>query len=356
MGRSVGSALLLSASIVIGCAEQPTALEGSPSLGQDGSGGGGITPMCQLGCTDPDPYPSYPGYYLGSGVTPTLCVHGDYNDQDEDGFGDYCETWIGTSFAPELYTWSSDYVDREPRWALTPLTASGTHVRVAYLFSYYRDEGPVGWCPFGGELCQGHNGDSEMIVVDIRYVATKKHWIVDTATFMHHANFSYIKRGLGETYPQTVWHWNPQIYNFEASQWVATYPHKAGGYLRVFVAQGKHASYFHPEQCNTNGLGTDVCDDLNTLTRLETTGINNLGSRDNPFIDCVSAQNPSHPYYGSPREECYWNFDEEAEEEFRGWFPLSAGGGGSTLYAIKLCTWGFGQIPGYECPAIGYRP
>jgi hypothetical protein len=67
---------------------------------------------------------------------------------------------------------------------------------------------------------------------------------------------------------------------------------------------------------------------------------NNIGSGWSPFIDCVYAANPAHPYYGSDRDECYWT-----SRRFRGWFPNDIGGGDAGAYADKLAQWGFEPDP-----------
>ena len=324
------------------CADEPTEPR-APELRAR------IEPDCMEGCADPDPAPTYPGYFLGTGVTPYKCTQGGHNDLDNDGFSDFCENWIGTAFAPQLYYWNGDYVDREPRWALRSLTPGGDKVRIAYLFSYYRDEGPVIWCPLGGEICNGHNGDSEMIVVDLRYVGgVKQHWVTDSAFFMQHEWMGYVKRLPGDIYPTDIYVatlvWDGGSFVIENIPWdpplEATYPDRPGGYLRVFVSQGKHASFFHAEECRHAAHGYDRCESLNSLARLAVDWNNNLGSGWSPFTDCVGAASPAHPYYGSEREECYWQ-----EVPFRGWFPESIGGGQAGAYAAKLAAWGFELYP-----------
>lgn len=235
---------------------------------------------------------------------------------------------------PQLHFWNADYVDRESRWAAQGLTTSGLLVRVAYMFSYYRDEGPVGWCPIGGELCEGHNGDSELAVIDVRYNSATQHWLVDTAHFHQHGHVTRAARSRKQQYPinaYSVTGWGDTVL------YPVTYPQRAGGFLRVFVAQGKHASYFHTTECDAGGFeGSDECDDLNSIVRLNAPSGGNIGSRQVRFIDCVLAEDSQHPYYGAGRIECYWN-----EQPFRGWFPEAIGGGHAGAYGPKLSTYGF---------------
>lgn len=136
------------------------------------SAAGGITPMCQLGCVEVDSYPTKPGVFLGSGVTPETCVNGGYTDADQDGLGDFCEEQLSYAFRPELYHSSADNVGREPYWVARVLDED--RVRIGYLLSYYRDEGCPAWvchlpCPTCDPSAAGHNGDSEGIYLDLYY-------------------------------------------------------------------------------------------------------------------------------------------------------------------------------------------
>jgi hypothetical protein len=46
-----------------------------------------VTAQCLPGCTEPDPFPTWPGYFLSSAVTPDMCIDGEYNDIDGDRLG-----------------------------------------------------------------------------------------------------------------------------------------------------------------------------------------------------------------------------------------------------------------------------
>src|SRR5690606_39748684 len=96
-----------------------------------------------------------------------------YTDADLDGLGDFCERNLALKFAPEFRTWSLDNTGGEPHWAGSP-GPNGT-VRIVYLPAYYRDEGsPSYLCnhppPFWHWSCEGHNGDSEAVMLELTYL------------------------------------------------------------------------------------------------------------------------------------------------------------------------------------------
>lgn len=141
---------------------------------------------CQLGCVEVDPYPSSPGIFLGSGVTQDVCFDGQ-TDADADGLGDFCEKNLAEAFAPEMIYNNTDDIRRESYWAAKP---NGTKVRVFYALAYYFDLGLTGfdyweckavslWELIGE--CDGHHGDSEHVVLDLYYVPSTQHWLLDKA-------------------------------------------------------------------------------------------------------------------------------------------------------------------------------
>lgn len=267
--------------------------------------------LCQLGCTETDPNPTAPGFFLGSGVTPEACTGGLQTDTDQDGLGDFCEENLGAAFAPELYYDQWDDMRREPHWAARPLQQP--YVRLVYLLSYYRDAGsPAYACtlPFAHWSCYGHNGDSETISIDVGYNYSTQHWELSLVHYSQHGNM-------------VLYHW-PELF----------YPLRARGYPRAYVSVGKHANYKSVGDCNSGGFfGTDTCETVNTSVRVEAWPWLNIASRSvhTSSQDCMPTSNPSHPYYGSGRQECYWT-----ERRFRGWFPESVGGADSDPYSPLL--------------------
>ena len=250
-----------------------------------------------------------------------MCIDGGYNDIDADRLGDRCEKDLSQAFAPELYYWSGDAVGREPYWVSRPV---GNKVVIGYLLSYYRDEGSTNLLcslPFAPESCYGHNGDNEATFLTVYYDQAHKHWILDEARYAQHGVHEAYPRG-ANLYPKML-----------------TYPVKAGGYPRAYVAEGKHASYGSRSECSGGGeYGTDNCDHVNTAARVEWSASYNRGSRavHTAAQDCVTSRNPSSTYYGSGRQECFWS-----GSNFRGWIPTTVGGAVSGPYTTVLANEGF---------------
>jgi hypothetical protein len=258
--------------------------------------------LCQLGCIDPDPEPTAPGIALGSGVTALTCFNNSLQtDADADGLSDFCEKNIAAAFAPALKYTLADNVGREPRWVAKP-QAIGLSVRVAYLLSYYVDRGPVtSWCNnnlidffYRREACTGHDGDSELIVLEIRWDGGG-HWVLDKAMYSAHGKYNtYVKTTLG--YP--------------ALEYVGNIK---GGAPTSYVSYQKHANYKSELDCDRGVVVvTDICTPQATA-RITAGAVNNLGSRLHQFVNCTRSANPI--YSTSTRQECYWT-DANA---FSGW-------------------------------------
>lgn len=320
-------AAVVFSAFVVGCAPE-TAMEpanvaqgGPPSAPQLA---GGIVPMCQLGCLDSTPNPEAPGLYLGSGVTPEVCVGGGQTDHDGDGLSTFCENNLAAAFAPELrYEWG-DEVGREPYWAARPVAANdASTVTIAYLISYYIDTGSTAWgcsVPPGNYLCPGHNGDSEAIILQVKYDDETENWVLSRAYYSQHTTYGIFK-------------WGPQGYPAALA-----YPARPGGYPRAFVAVGKHANYGSISACNNGAFAaTDDCTHVDTSERIFISAAYNVGSNAVRLIDCVLSRDPSYVYYGSGKQECYWT-----SSEFRGWIPTSIGGTAAEPgYGARLSSFGF---------------
>lgn len=257
-------------------------------------------------------------------ITPGKCSGEFINDIDYDGFSDDCEEWLAVAFSPQLYYYSYDLVGREPHWVARPV---GARVRLGYLLSYYRDEGSSAWVCGPGTIlpgtssCNGHNGDSEFIILDVSYNSTTMHWVLNTAFLSQHGSAVSYDRGTN-AYPT-------QFY----------YPQRLGGYPRVWVSEGKHANYSSRSECNAGGfLNVDTCVDNNTSAQVESAYFLNIGSRigHTNAQDCMTSSNPNYIYYGSGRVECYWT-----EKRFRGWIPTTVGGADSDPYSPILASMGY---------------
>ncbi len=242
-----------------------------------------------------------------------------------DGLEDLCETNLSAAFAPELFTAGGlDNTGRESRWVARPLSTGV--VRIMYLLSYYYDAGttppPLSCTPWSPTDCAPHNGDSELIVLDVTYNLETQHWVLTNAIYSEHDSFGSYGTG-GAEYPVILY-----------------YPAKKGGYPRAWVSQGKHANYATEQECNEGGKAeTDDCTYNSTASRVAVGVTLNLGSRAHhggSGQNCVVSLNPAYVYYGSGKTECYWS-----GSRFRGWVPDSVGGGDADPYGPKLLFWGF---------------
>lgn len=315
-GRSafVNLLSLLTAAALLGCSDNLTNPTDTPKAPPN------LSATCQLGCVDQDPNPSAPGYFLGNEITADYCTDTEsFGDADEDGLVDYCEKTLAAKVAPEMY-WAYTYDDvrREPYWAARPSTGK---VRIGYLFSYYRDLGSdaAGCVPPFHPLCDSHNGDSEAVFLEVYYNGSTHHWVLGSAWYSQHGSYPNFDKGTS-AYPTAL-----------------TYPTKAGGYPRTWVAENKHANYPSQSSCNSGGLfGTDTCVHNNTATRVDASGVWNIGSASDPFYDCVASRDPSYEYFGLGRTECFWT-----QKDFRGWVPDSIGGGQAGPYSVVLANQGF---------------
>lgn len=325
--------VLLGGLMTAGCSESP-----------EGPGGiaANITPLCTIGCGETDPWPDAPGVFLGSGVTPSECLGGGHTDADGDGLSDFCEEHLAYAFRPFLLHSMYDNLGRQPYWAARPLGGFDDPVRIAYLLSYYRDEGSDAYvCSLPGAhwSCHGHNGDSESIIIDVYYWGSKQHWATDSLRYSQHGVWHPALRGSRDRYvSKFVWYdgLTPTVGSVE-------YGAHAGAAPIAYVSKGKHANYFDRASCNDGGtFSIDTCEDNDQLSRLHAGSYQNIGAPWSPFLDCVVVTDSvHHPYYGSGFEECYWS----NTAWFRGWYPLTVGGEDSDPYIETLTHWGFGELP-----------
>lgn len=239
-----------------------------------------------------DPSPGSAGVWLGSGVSPSVCFierqSGNPSDSDADGLANNCEFPIARSFAPRL--WYHDTNNElcpsgEPYWAIKRFP-NGV-VRAAYMFAYHKD-------------CRtpSHYGDSEMVVVEVTFNATTRHW--EFRRMWTSAHY-----GADADYSE----WN--------SAGSVSFDTRYKAYPHVWVAAGKHANYRSRSYCETGGVYTDECASANAV-RFPVYENANTGSRHVDLIGPV----PSRKYpYNSMTETFY----SPGRGEFRGWNPNDDG-------------------------------
>ena len=318
------SAICLACSLIACSETRDTPQE--PSFGDVGA-------QCELGCIPPDegdddaPLPG-PGIFLGVGVTDKTCFIGPMNDIDQDGLSDFCEKNLAAAFAPQLaLTKGTDNIGREPKFAIRRIPGT-FKARVMYLLSYYIDRGPAtNLC--GTNLssnlpvaewraaCEGHDGDSEWIVLDVWYNTATKRWLLDNALLSAHTGFNKHPRGTS-LYPT-----------------IFTYPAEKGGHPRVYVAYQKHANYATDALCDKGSiLGTDTCQ-ADLFQRIPGGDNVNIQSRavHRYDQDCWPSSSPIYSTYGI--KECYWTVD-----KFIGWH-IGYAGVGESEYIYKLSRMGF---------------
>lgn len=358
LGRSVAT---LAAAALVGCVDSPANVGPEPSISAREAGGGGVTPnatiiWCELHpeqCGGPgDPNPNEPGIWLGSTVTPDQCFSftgAGINDLDSDGMHDYCEEQIADHFRPSrVFSLYDGYTAGEPYWAAKWFPGSPDIVRILYAMAYYADGGVIdptllqsGLCGLGfflgsiftfngglptweifgipvqdENICDGHIGDSEFVVLDVRYDETTFHWRLDRAFLSAH---------WGTNGDRSAWYSPHQL----------EYPDKVEGYPRLWVAESKHGNYPSRDECN-NWQDTCESNSVSGETRVRYSRYYNLGSRVVNLVNlavspssCVASASPYRT-----GTECFW----APEYKFYGWDPYRPPGDeqGSTPYYTVL--------------------
>ncbi|HEX2093204.1 MAG TPA: hypothetical protein VHG28_12415 [Longimicrobiaceae bacterium] len=240
-------------------------------------------------------------------------------DRDGDRVDDACEHELAAAFAPELV-----FDERECGWdasvpggrvgggylyALQREPRSGG-VRIAYLPAYYRD---CGWrlpaCRLTWWLCDGHAGDSELIVVDAAYDSAAGRWRTVRVFLSAHCH--------GRSDGRCRWYAGRDLERF---RWAGDVQH---GAPVVWVAHGKHGGYPSREACGSGHWSYDGCNGNRARRRFPVVSMRqNIGSRARPFphgkgADCVG---PEEAGWGSAQvragtTECFW----DPRARFRGW-------------------------------------
>jgi hypothetical protein len=269
-----------------------------PEKGSCGGGGGGGTVS--------DPNPAAPGIWLGYNTGPSRCYSATgagINDADLDRFDDWCEQLIMNAFRPLLRFSPYDCnIGMEPRYSVKYFPQQ-QRARVGYWLSYYKDCGNQGApCTIGGawsaNVCYGHQGDTEFIIIDLSFDAVAQHWRVEK-TFLS-AHFAEEPQFFG-----TV----PGDYSTFSTYVGLEYPAKQRGYFRVWVAHGKHGNYKTQSACNSGAImsADDCTRHLAQLVEQRATPFNNrnVGSPAGHLEDCTRATGVEAPF--RTRTECYWS-------------------------------------------------
>jgi hypothetical protein len=288
---------------------------------------------------------------MGSATTASTCFSpsgAGINDVDRDGMSDGCELRLAQRFSPMMAVAPSTYdcaPTIEPYWAAKYFPSHSSIVRIAYLLAYRRDCGDTGigsailallaqsitlngfinnvTQSFGLKIStddpgDGHSGDSEFVMIDIRFDSGSQHWVLASVEFSAH---------FGTSADGTA-RWGAKYIEYPDGVQL--------GLPRVWAAKNKHANYVSREQCNAGrgplGAVHDNCDpNIPSSYRLTVGSLRNVGSRHANLINpgtCVPSSQPS--FY--PGTECFW----KPGDHFNGWLQYPYGHPPTAYYDILV--------------------
>jgi hypothetical protein len=209
---------------------------------------------------------------------------------------DTCENRLVEFFRPNLIASLTDSnMGHEPYFAVRWSPSSTTKADIFWAFAYYTDGGtPVrdAACDLAQGYCNGHYGDSEWLLIRVRYNGITRHWDLELVQMSQHGG--------------------APIYT--ANQ--LRYSGRPYAYPDIFVAWGKHANYPSDSACDSGGvLNKDECDS-NRIIRSAYSAYHNLGSSHHPLRNCVYSEST---YFGNGVSECFWS----TGGQFSGWTGIS---------------------------------
>ncbi len=252
-------------------------------------------------------------------------------DADADGVDDDCELSLARAFAPEMVVDPRDCLwDASSRgsrlrggylFAVQTAPTADRTMRIAYLPAYFRD---CGWrgipCATRRPGCSAHDGDSELIVVDVRYDPVSARWATHAVFLSAHC--------FGRSDGRCRWYAGDALRQFA---WTGA----ERGAPRVWVARGKHGNYPTRGACDSGHWFYDTCDGNSAAYRFPVVSANqNIGSRHRPLpARCLPATRLAlgAPGAAPDASECLW----DATRPFRGW-QLTGNGEAPTSYARVL--------------------
>lgn len=276
---------------VLACADLPTATAVRP-----------VTARAAF--NDVDNNPTADGYFI-QGTAPELCFWGhnwnvQYNDTDADWVDDGCEYAIAGRFAPMMrfHSGNDNCPGWQPYWAAKAFS-DPRRMRIAYMPAYYRDCGP-----------EGHDGDSEMVTVEIIHDPASNHWMVNATWTSAHYRAS--KFGISD----------------DRSKWKAWYETEYYDRYRgrpiIWVAPQKHANYHSVAGCIQGEYFYETdCDPDYTWDRpFPVHAERNTGSRSRDLLGCVNR-------IDGMGERCERFYSYLA---FNGWYAAAPDAGGGMPY------------------------
>lgn len=232
-------------------------------------------------------------------------------DRDRDGLSNACESALAYAFSPLLTVRTGgcnwDFAANRPGggyfYAVQP---QDSVVRVAYLPAYFRDCGWKGlkcWLPWVD--CAPHNGDSEIIVLELRAGDRNDGWSL-TGVFLSAHCF-------GRTSSSCRWYRGTELKEFD----------RVGAAPVVRVAEGRNANYPSRRACDKGHHSLDTCERHDLRYHFPIDPAWNLGSRAVPIgrDGCVSASALPSDAVDPSAVECFWR----ADAPFRGWQNAEVG-------------------------------
>jgi hypothetical protein len=261
--------------------------------------------------------PGDPGIFVYN-TSPQICWWGSNpdvaaNDADHDWVHDSCEGRLASAFAPRIMTSATEPCPTwEPVWA-TKGYAGGVRMRIAYMLAYWKD---CGQKVYGVFTIPAHDGDSEMVTVQIIFDANSNHWMTESVWTSAH----YLED------------------NFDNSEWKSWWEYQfvdnhSRGRPIVWASRSKHANYWHEAWCNFEESEGAECENNTWARDVPVLLGRNAGSRDVDLMGCVVSMDPGRA--GNGRCE---NFHHAAPspQRFNGWDPELAGEGGASAYRSIL--------------------
>jgi hypothetical protein len=299
-------------------------------------------------------------YEVPAHITPSYCFAdlnatvSAYRDTDKDWLADECELELARAFAPLMhFSMDEPCPDGEPAWAAKYFDAS-RFVRIVYLPAYYDDCGLPQFGKGGG-----HAGDSELIMVEVRFNASTARWEFNQMWLSAHYGTGISDR----------------------SAWVrpdeARFSQRPLGHPSVWAAYRKHANYKSAETCNKPWQDwVERCDVGGAYAlRFPVQAWRNIGSRHYYLANCVAS---SGRFAGNGILECFWTarvwwrfvstlygLAYLPKDIFGGWHPNNdVFGGGAAPYKNLLMSQFFEQRCGSElyqpgpilCTVVGLDP
>lgn len=251
---------------------------------------------CSGGGDPIDPGPT-PAEVSLDGITMDACRNRQVSGQDSDSdlLDDDCEYRLAYNFRPVMRFNSNDgNTVRESFWMAHRIygcnsyyyngvsaTCLGTWevVRIAYLLGYRNDTG-----------FNGHNGDSEFIIVEARYDATSDSWFTSRAYMPAHWGVS------NPPADKSRWWYSSEL-QFPGLSYGSPAP-------RAWVSVSKHANYATQSACNAGSwLFNDTCEGNALEEGAEVRRERNVGESTSRLIDAVTAPQPV--YLGTEWFWCY---------------------------------------------------